>query len=180
MIHELTYSFFSIIIKESKGGDIVQERIQFLRKKHLKLSQAAFGDKLGVSRDVINNIENGRVPAKDWFVKAICSICNISEEWLRTGNSEMFVQTDSSILANLAEHYSLSPKMQVIISRFLKLDQEQRDVIMGYVDGIVDDFNNIEQRTERERLHDQLDMELDAEQKGLSVSQDTDLTIKKA
>lgn len=35
----------------------VYERIRFLRKDTLKMSQTAFGERLGVNRDVINNIE---------------------------------------------------------------------------------------------------------------------------
>ena len=35
----------------------VYERIRFLRKDTLKMSQTAFGERLGVNRDVINNID---------------------------------------------------------------------------------------------------------------------------
>ena len=35
----------------------IHERIKVLRKKYLKMSQTAFGERLGVSRSVINNIE---------------------------------------------------------------------------------------------------------------------------
>ena len=35
----------------------MHERIKNLRKNHLKLTQEAFGERLGVSRSVINNIE---------------------------------------------------------------------------------------------------------------------------
>ena len=39
----------------------IYERIRELRKDYLNLSQAAFGEKLGVNRDVINNIEKTTV-----------------------------------------------------------------------------------------------------------------------
>lgn len=35
----------------------MHDRIRELRKNHLNLSQEAFGERLGVSRSVINNIE---------------------------------------------------------------------------------------------------------------------------
>ena len=53
------------------------------------LSQATFGKKIGVSRDVINNIENNRVELSELMLKAVCAEFGINEEWLRTGQGEM-------------------------------------------------------------------------------------------
>ena len=64
-------------------------RLQALRKM-LKLSQKDFGEKLGVSRDVINNAELGRVDMKPIFVSHLCSTFNVNETWLRTGEGEPF------------------------------------------------------------------------------------------
>lgn len=50
----------------------LHERIKELRKNHLNLSQTAFGEKLGVSRSVINNIERNvlaRSRSKAFFIK---------------------------------------------------------------------------------------------------------------
>ena len=47
------------------------ERIRELRKKYLKLSMESFGNRLGVSRDTINNIELNRLKkpeqATEWY-----------------------------------------------------------------------------------------------------------------
>lgn len=67
----------------------MHERVLALRK-HLGLSRAAFGEKLGVSGDVINNIERGRVELKDLLFSHMCSVYNVSEKWLKTGEGEMF------------------------------------------------------------------------------------------
>lgn len=55
-------------------------------------SQTAFGKKLGVSRDVINNIENDRVPLKPAFAKLIASTYHADYDWLMTGEGDMFVK----------------------------------------------------------------------------------------
>ena len=68
-------------------------RLQILRKK-LKLSQKEFGEKLGVSRDVVSNAELGRVDMKPIFVSHLCSTFNVNETWLRTGEGEMFLPED--------------------------------------------------------------------------------------
>lgn len=64
-------------------------RIKMVRET-LKLSQREFGEKLGVSRDVISNIEYNRVQPKKLFLRHICQLYNINEHWLDTGEGNMF------------------------------------------------------------------------------------------
>lgn len=59
-------------------------------REALKLSQRAFGEKLGVSRDVISNIEYGRVQPKEPLLRLICQLYKVNEHWLETGEGEMF------------------------------------------------------------------------------------------
>lgn len=68
-------------------------RIEEVRKQ-LGLSRSAFGKRIGVSGDVINNLERGRVEIKDHIIKLICSEFDVREEWLRNGTGEMFVEMD--------------------------------------------------------------------------------------
>lgn len=71
----------------------VYERIKELRKKTLKMSQTVFGERLGVNRDVINNIENNRLARPEQkmsLYKLICSEFNVNEDWLLNGTGEMF------------------------------------------------------------------------------------------
>ena len=67
------------------------ERIKILRKT-LKLTQQAFAETLGVSRDTIANVEGGRIEIKDIFILSICREFNVNENWLRTGEGEMFIE----------------------------------------------------------------------------------------
>ena len=64
-------------------------RIKAVREA-LKLSQREFGERLGVSRDVISNIEYERVQPKDLFLLHICQMYRVNEHWLKTGEGEMF------------------------------------------------------------------------------------------
>ena len=74
----------------------VNIRIENIRK-HLGLSRAAFGKKIGVSGDVINNLERGRVEIKDHIIKLICNEFNVNEEWLRNGTGDMFVEVNDDV-----------------------------------------------------------------------------------
>ena len=78
---------------------MVNERIKKLRQA-LNLSQDEFGKRLGVTRGAITNIELNKVEPKPLFVDLICREFNASENWIRTGEGEMFVEkTESEELA---------------------------------------------------------------------------------
>lgn len=67
----------------------LSNRVKAIRES-LKLSQREFGEKLGVSRDVISNIEYNRVPPKELLLRHICELYNVNQHWLETGEGEMF------------------------------------------------------------------------------------------
>lgn len=69
----------------------MNERIKALRKD-LKLSQDVFAEKLGLTKNYISLVENGNRNLSEQSIKVLCSMFNVNEEWLRTGNGEMLVQ----------------------------------------------------------------------------------------
>ena len=71
----------------------IHERIRQLREEK-GMSRKMFGEVLGVSGDVINNIESNRLKRpeqKEPLYKLICEKFNVSEKWLQTGDGEMFL-----------------------------------------------------------------------------------------
>lgn len=66
----------------------MNERIKQIRSS-LNLTRAEFGKRLGVSGDVINNLERGRVEAKEPILKLICKEFGVSYDWLVHGIGEM-------------------------------------------------------------------------------------------
>ncbi|MCD3223817.1 helix-turn-helix domain-containing protein [Clostridium botulinum] len=74
-------------------------RLKELRK-NLNLTQQDFAKKLNMSRSNIGNIENGIINLSERNIKDICKIFNVNEDWLKTGNGEMFVtlQEDKELL----------------------------------------------------------------------------------
>ena len=80
----------------------INERVKILRKE-LKLSQTEFAEKLSVSRDVINNIENNRAELKEHFIKFMCKEFDVNENWLRTGEGEMFKIDRETEIAKLTK-----------------------------------------------------------------------------
>lgn len=70
----------------------IHERIKYLRKDILKLTQQEFSDSLKISRSNMGNIEIGRIAVTDRVICDICEKFNINEEWLRTGNGSMYIE----------------------------------------------------------------------------------------
>lgn len=69
------------------------DRVRELRKT-LGLTLERFGDPLGVKKAAISNIENGSRNLTDQMIASICREYGVNEEWLRSGNGEMFVPMD--------------------------------------------------------------------------------------
>lgn len=79
----------------------MNNRIKIVRET-FGLSRKAFGDRIGVSGDTINNLERGRAEIKEPIIKLICTEFHISEQWLRTGEGMMRVpMTQAEHIANL-------------------------------------------------------------------------------
>ena len=85
----------------------MNNRIREVRE-HFKLTQTEFGERLGVSRDVIGNIEYNRLKnpkQKEPIIKLICSTFGVNELWLRSGEGEMFqaMTEDEELAAYLGD-----------------------------------------------------------------------------
>lgn len=65
-------------------------RIKAVREA-LHLSQREFGERLGVSRDVISNLEYDRVRPKELLLRHICRLYHVNAHWLETGEGEVFL-----------------------------------------------------------------------------------------
>lgn len=111
------------------------ERIKELRKNHLKLSQAAFGEKLGVNRDVINNIENNRLAKPDQklsLIKLMCKEFSVSEEWLLNGSGSMYVEPDAFSLDGFMKSHDASDIELEIVKAYFEIDVETRKKLIQH------------------------------------------------
>lgn len=76
------------------------ERVRELRKI-LGLTLEKFGERLGVKKNAISAIENGRNSLTDQMTKAICREFNVDYIWLTTGEGEMFIDTDDDFIERI-------------------------------------------------------------------------------
>ncbi len=154
----------------------MNERLKLLRK-HLGLNQKEMGERIKLSQTHVSSLENGAREITDRIIFDVCREFDVNEQWLRTGEGEMFIESDSSIIVELANEYHLDEIDKKIIEHFVKLDSKSRQRIKDYVRSIAEIFNNEKAATyEEDNIEAELEsyrMELEAEKKGqiLSVSE---------
>lgn len=70
----------------------IHERIRFLRKEKLHITQEALGEPIGLTRANIANIEAGRIAVTERVIISLCDKFHINENWLRNEEGEVFVE----------------------------------------------------------------------------------------
>lgn len=103
----------------------IPNRIKELRKA-LNLSQTKFGEKLGVSKSVVVNLELERVELKEFMLNLICKTYNVNPLWLTEGKGDMFFEVADEFLDDLAIEYELTDIEKKIVSNFVKLPPAER------------------------------------------------------
>ena len=76
------------------------ERIKELRKT-LSLTLEKFGQRIGVGKSTISDLENGRRSLSEHMTKSICREFSVDYMWLTTGEGEMFVESDDDFFERI-------------------------------------------------------------------------------
>ncbi len=93
------------------------ERVKKIRKS-LNLTLEKFGEKLGVGRTAISNIEKGNRKLTNQMTRSICREFGINEVWLRTGEGG-----DDNMFTKVSEddRYSLNlGRLSITENEFVK------------------------------------------------------------
>lgn len=81
----------------------IGERIKEVRMSQSeKLTQTEFGQRLGVSKDVIANLEYDRVKDNDTLIRLICNVFSVSYGWIKFGEGPMLTPDESQILHSIS------------------------------------------------------------------------------
>ena len=113
----------------------MHDRIRELRKNYLHMSQAAFGSKLGVNRDVINNIENNRLAKPEQklsLIKLMCREFSVNEEWLLNGTEPMIAQPETFSLDQYLKERGCTALEMEIVKAYFELDMDTRQKVFDH------------------------------------------------
>ena len=155
--------------KQVKNKEM-NERIKEIRTK-LGYTQTDFAKRLGFSQGGYARLEGGWTNVTDRLILQVCHEFNISENWLRTGQGNMFMETQEELVQNLADFYHLDSNSIDALKGFLSLSNEQRQAILIAAHRMAEAARkDAVRQAERERrrkearaeAHRRLDAELDA------------------
>ena len=104
----------------------MKDRIKTLRKA-LHLNQSDFGAKVGVKGNTIGNYEIGLRNPSDAVIFSICREFDVNEQWLRTGEGEMFNQSVESTVDRLCAELHASELESGIIRAYFRIDPRIRE-----------------------------------------------------
>ena len=102
----------------------------------LKISQDELGTKIGISRFSVSNYESGKRNITERVIKDICREFDVNEEWLRTGEGEMFVELPEG--TELGKYIAdviggEDDFIKNIIISYMKLDEKNKKIIRDFV-----------------------------------------------
>ena len=141
-------------------------------RQYLKKTQTDFGLLCGKSRDTISNYELGRVAPDESFIKLICMKFNVNENWLRTGQGDMFIETMDSMIENLAKKYNLNENDIDIIKNYIQLSEEDRKKFVDIIKIIYTNKGTVTPKRTKP------DHKLTPEEKRKIVNDELDIEIK--
>ena len=113
----------------------MKDRVKQIRKA-LGLTQANFADKVGLTRTGYASIENGAAPVQERHIKLIIAAYpQVSENWLRSGEGDMFLQTDA--VSNIMKKYSFADIVGKLLEAYEELDPEGQEIVLQYTQDFV-------------------------------------------
>lgn len=120
----------------------INQRIFRLRTE-LGMSQTSFGERLGVSRGVIVNLERDLTDPKEAFLKLMCKTFGVREEWLMNGEGEIFLESSRrerimAFAATLPEDGFKSQLIDILAS----LDEKGWEAMERYARMLLEDPEN--------------------------------------
>ena len=89
----------------------MNNRIHQIRKS-LNLTLKDFAAKIGLSYGTLSDIENGKISITERTIISICSIYNVNEKWLRSGQGEMFITNKKNFDEFFSTFNNLHPVLQ--------------------------------------------------------------------
>ena len=122
----------------------MNERIKEVRKT-LGLNQTVFGKRIGVNQSTVAAYENGTRAPLQAIVSSICREFNVNENWLRTGEGEMFreVSREDELAAFFGDLLSGEPDFRrrfiSVLARFSPDDWKAMELLSAKLNELWDE-----------------------------------------
>lgn len=111
----------------------VQERIHYLRKSLLNMTQEDFAGKINISRSNFANIEKGNINLTERVINDICRAFSVNRDWLMSGSEPIFNDSSDAMVSKIVELYE-------------QLNDDNRKYLQGYIHRLLEEQHSAEIR----------------------------------
>lgn len=118
------------------------ERVREVRKS-LGLTLEKFGERVGVKKNAISAIENGRNSLTEQMSRTICLEFNVNPSWLTTGNGEMFIENDNDVMERIDRIMTGENEFHKKLIKWcaVSLDDDDLNFLEKKIDSIIAEFS---------------------------------------
>lgn len=109
----------------------INERIKQIRKEK-KMNQKQFATLLGVTQSGVSYMEQSGSNVSDSSLKAICTICNINENWLRNGIEPMYIQSPTFSLDDYVRQHGGTDFEIETMKAYFEIDPSVRKMLVQH------------------------------------------------
>jgi len=107
-------------------------RIKSVRRS-ARLTQEAFAQSLGTSRNAIHSYESGRVVPNGTFIKLLCLLYHVSESWLTTGQGNMHSEVMADFVKTVVTERSGGYYALKVLECYFNLDEQHKEAVRDYI-----------------------------------------------
>lgn len=111
----------------------MNKRIASIRAEH-HMNQGEFAEKLGLTRNYISLIENGKREPSVRTIQDICRTFSVNEVWLKTGKGSMHLDLDSSYSEICMKIGLQDERAKQLIIRYFQLQPQEKAQLWKFVD----------------------------------------------
>lgn len=109
----------------------INERIKLLRKEK-GLTQKTLASTLGITQSGVSFLEQEGSSVSDQTIKLICTVFNVREEWLRTGEGEMYSPEPAFSLDRFVAEHGATDLELAIVKAYFELDPAIRRTVLEH------------------------------------------------
>lgn len=124
----------------------MNNRIVRLRKNK-GWTQDEFAEKIGISKNYVSLIENGKKIPGDRLISDICKVFNVNEKWIRTGDGEMYNEPEDEVAEAvsdlLEDNNPLNSLIINILNAYRKMDDKSQKALNNLIQEL---FDNMKKR----------------------------------
>lgn len=110
----------------------INERVRHFRKDILHMNQTEFALSIGMKQTSVSSFEKEGATVSDQSIKAISSVYDVNEEWLRNGTEPMYVKPETFNLDKFARDRGASDLELKVVKAYFELDPDIRKMLIEH------------------------------------------------